>query len=317
MAKKNEHVIIAYFPSSEAATEAANKIKEWDKAGADIKLGGIGILTWKNGDIKTRKVGSRAGGKGAKWGLALGIATGILSGGATVLAGAAAGAASGGVLGSLFHTNLGLTDADKMRLEQQLQDGSAALVVMADEHEVTPTKAELARLGGKVEDYLVPEATMEQVDQADNVEPVAEEDKLLVLGKGGPLTNVEGIGPSRRKALAGIGITSTTVLLERGSTQAGRAEIATQSKISEKLINGWVSAVDLARVSGVGKQYAELLQAAGVNSVGDLAKQDAASLRKQLVSINATKKLVREVPGETQVAKWVSQAKELPQVVTN
>ena len=87
MANKNKHVIIGYFPSREAATEAAAQLKTWDKANKDIKLGGIGILTADKGTIKTRMVGRRASGTGAKWGLILGAATGILSGGVTLVGG--------------------------------------------------------------------------------------------------------------------------------------------------------------------------------------------------------------------------------------
>jgi len=317
MADKNKHVVIGYFAGDEEAKKAADQLKQWDKANDDIKLGGIGILNWKNGNIKTRKVGRRAGGTGAKLGMALGAATGILSGGVTLIGGAVAGAAGGAVMGALFHKSLGLTDDDKKRLEQHLQDGGAALVVMADENEVKPTKAEMSGLGGRVEDYQVPDETMVQVEKSNEVEPVPEEEKLLVLGKGGSLKTVEGIGSARAKALAGIGITTTTALLERGATQAGRAEIAAQSKISQKLIDSWVSEIDLARVSGVGPQSAELLQAAGVTRVGELAKQDAAGLRKQLVTVNATKKLVREVPGVSSIEKWINQAKGLPEAIKN
>jgi len=293
MSNKNKHVIISYFPNPEAALGAAKQLKKWDKANKDIKLGGIGILTWKKNKVKTRKVGSRAGGTGAKWGIALGAVTGILSGGVTLIGGAVAGAAGGAVLGALFHKSLGLTDADKERLEQFLQDGGAAVVVMADEIEVYPTSAELTSLGGKVENYLVPEQTMEQVEESTDVEPVAEEDVAVVTGLGGRLTTVEGIGPARSATLASVGIATKQALLDRGATQAGRAEIAEQSKISEKLISSWVSAVDLSRVKGIGAQYGELLQAAGVASVGDLAQQEAASLYEQLLAANTTRKLVR------------------------
>ena len=143
MANKNKHVIIGYFPTKRAATEAAQPLKKWDKANDDIKLGGTGILTWEKGKIKTRKVGNRAGGTGAKWGLILGAATGILSGGVTLIGGATVGVVGGAVAGSLFHKHLGLTDADKERLQQYLQNGGAAIVVMADADEVLPTMAEL------------------------------------------------------------------------------------------------------------------------------------------------------------------------------
>jgi predicted flap endonuclease-1-like 5' DNA nuclease len=209
-----------------------------------------------------------------------------------------------------------LTDADMERLGLHLQDGGAALVVMADEHEVEPTKAELARLGGRVEDYLVPEETMEQVEESTDVEPVAEEEVPAITVASGRVGTVQGIGPARAAALAAVGITTKQALLERGATPAGRAEIAEQSKISEKLIAGWVSAVDLSRVRGIGAQMGELLQAAGVTTVGDLAQQEAASLHEQLLAVNATKKLVRQVPGVSQIENWIGQAKELPQAVT-
>jgi len=317
MANKNKHVIISYFPNQEAATEAAKQLKKWDKANKDIKLGGVGILTWKKNKIKTRKVGARAGGTGAKLGLALGAVTGILSGGVTLIGGAVAGVAGGAVLGAMFHKNLGLTDADKERLEQHLQGGGAAVVVMSDEVEVYPTSAELTQLGGKVENFQVPEETMAQMEKSTDVEPVVEEDIQTVTGLGGRLQTVEGIGQARSAALAAIGITTKQALLDRGATAAGRAEIAGQSKISEKLIASWVSAIDLSRVKGVGAQYGELLQAAGVTKVGDLAQQDAASLREQLVAVNTTKNLVRDVPGVSKIENWIGQAKELPQVVTD
>ncbi len=330
MANKNKHVIIGYFPSKEAATEAANQLKQWDKANDDVKLGGMGILTWENGKIKSRKVGNRAGGTGAKWGLILGAATGILSGGVTLIGGAAVGVVGGAVAGSLFHKHLGLTDADKDRLVQYLQNGGAAVVVMADDHEVEPAKAELASLGAKVENYEVPEETVEQVEEAVEVEQVegdpadhvdervivAEEDISASAVLKGHVQTVQGIGPARVAALAAIGITTRQELLDRGATPEGRAEIAAQSQISEKLIAGWVSAVDLTRVTGIGPQSAELLEAAGVATVGDLAQQDAASLHEKLVAVNASRKLVSVVPGVSQIEKAIETAKGLPQAVT-
>ena len=194
MANKNKHVIIGYFPSKEAATEAANQLKQWDKANDDVKLGGMGILTWENGKIKSRKVGNRAGGTGAKWGLILGAATGILSGGVTLIGGAAVGVVGGAVAGSLFHKHLGLTDADKDRLVQYLQNGGAAVVVMADDHEVEPAKAELASLGAKVENYEVPEETVEQVEEAVEVEQV----------EGDPADHVDERVDRRRRGHPGV-----------------------------------------------------------------------------------------------------------------
>jgi len=98
--------------------------------------------------------------------------TGILSGGVTLIGGAVAGAATGALGGALFHKSLGLSDADKKRLDDHLQKGGAALVAMADDDEVNATRAELASLGGDVESYELPSATAEKVDAATEVKPV-------------------------------------------------------------------------------------------------------------------------------------------------
>jgi uncharacterized membrane protein len=171
MAKKDKHVVIAYYPGADKADDASDQLKSWDKANDDIKLGGIGILFWEDGKIKTRKVGGHETSEGAGWGLALGAALGILSGGVTLIGGALAGVAGGAVLGSFFHKGLGLSDADKQRLDEKLQAGGAALVAMCDADEIDATKAELASLGGEVEDYKVPDETVEKVEEATEVQP--------------------------------------------------------------------------------------------------------------------------------------------------
>lgn len=171
MANKNTQVIIAYFDGADKADAAANQLKDWDKANDAVKLGGIGILVWEDGKVKTRKVGGRAAGSGAKWGTILGVATGILSGGVTLIGGALAGAAGGAVLGSFFHKSLGLSDDDNARLEKHLQGGGAALVVMADEDEVAATSDELKSLNGKVESHAVPAETVENAEAAEEVKP--------------------------------------------------------------------------------------------------------------------------------------------------
>lgn len=315
MSNKNKHVVIGYFPSKDAATEAAKQMKKWDKASKDIKLGGIGVLTWHKNRIKTHLVGSRAAGTGAKWGLALGAITGILSGGVTLLGGAVAGLAGGSILGSFFHKHLGLSDADKERLERHLQDGGAAVVVMADDSEVKPIADELTRLGGPTDQYQIPEEMMEHVEKSAQVEPVSEDELVLVTGVRGNLLSVEGIGPTRETALMAIGINSKKELLEKGATPAGRTEIAEKAQLSEKLVTGWVSSIDLSRVKGVGSQYGELLQAAGVASVGDLARQDASNLVEKMRLIDEKRNLVRVLPGINQVENWIQQAKQLPEVV--
>jgi uncharacterized membrane protein len=329
MAKTN-HVIIAYFDNKDQAATVADEIKDWDKANDAIKLGGIGVLTWKGGKVKTQKVSRASGRRGAKWGLALGAAAGILSGGVTLVGGAVAGAAVGAVGAKLFHKSLGLGDADEARLKQKLSEGKAALVVMATEDEVDATKAELATLGGQVEDYQVPAETMAAVEEATEVkeeaaevaEPAAEAeaapepDAPRVVRMPGTLESVEGIGPAHVATLKAAGITTKRRLLLAGATPEGRARVAKETKISEKLIMKWVSAVDLARVTGVKAQFSELLVAGGVLTVGQLAEQEAGELRGRLAELNKQKNITRLVPGTTQLGKWIEEAKGLPQLVT-
>ena len=108
----------------------------------------------------------------------------------------------------------------------------------------------------------------------------------------------------------------TSARVRGGGAKKGRADLAASTGISEKLIASWVSAVDLSRVKGIGAQMGELLQAAGVTTVGALAQQEAASLHEQLIAVNATRKLVRQVPGVSQIETWIGTAKDLPQAVT-
>jgi uncharacterized membrane protein len=182
MANKNRNLIIAYFPSVDEAKKAADNLRNWDKASDNIKLGGIGIITEDDdGKLKTQKVGARAAGTGAKWGTIVGAVAGIFSGGITLIGGAIVGLAAGSVAGALFHKHIGMEDHDKERLLQHLKNGGAALAVMADDEEVNPAKAELARLDGEVESYLVPDETVEELETAaDNAD--VEEVEVAVLG---------------------------------------------------------------------------------------------------------------------------------------
>ena len=156
MSNKNRNLIVAYYDSADAADEAAQKLKLWDKARKDIKLGGIGIITLEDDKLKTHKVGARASGTGAKWGTILGAtgslatgvlaAAGVLTGGIALIPAAIAGLAVGTGAGALFHKKVGMTDSDRIRLEDHLKGGGAALAVMADAIEVEPTKEEIAKL---------------------------------------------------------------------------------------------------------------------------------------------------------------------------
>lgn len=132
-----------------------------------------------------------------------------------------------------------------------------------------------------------------------------------------PLTEVEGIGPAYAEKLRAAGVATTEALLERGCDRGGRDALAEATGISGALILRWVNQADLFRIDGVGEQYAELLEAAGVDSVPELAQRNAASLQAKLADANAERNLVRQVPVESQVARWIEEAKALPRVVTH
>ena len=127
---------------------------------------------------------------------------------------------------------------------------------------------------------------------------------------------IEGVGPVYAEKLKAVGIDTPKDLLERGSTPKGRQEIADATGISEKLVLKWVNHVDLYRIKGIGSEYADLLEIAGVDTVVELATRNPANLYQRLVSINIEKRLVRKVPFPSQVEEWIEQAKQLPRAVS-
>lgn len=113
-----------------------------------------------------------------------------------------------------------------------------------------------------------------------------------------------------------VGIQTTQALLENGATSQGRKEIAERSEISASLILEWVNHVDLFRINGVGEEYADLLEEAGVDTVPELAQRNPDNLYQKLVDVNLQKRLVRRLPNQSQVGDWVQQATRLPRVIT-
>ena len=125
------------------------------------------------------------------------------------------------------------------------------------------------------------------------------------------LIKIEGIGEKYATKLKMIGISTTGTLLDRGRTPRGRKEIAEKSKISKTLILEWVNLADLFRIKGVGEEYSDLLEEAGVDTVVELAQRNPANLYASVVDVNKKKKLVRKLPTEDQIKDWVKQAKYL------
>jgi predicted flap endonuclease-1-like 5' DNA nuclease len=131
------------------------------------------------------------------------------------------------------------------------------------------------------------------------------------------IKKIEGIGPKYANTLAKSGVKTTTRLLKDGASKKGRQMLAQKTGISEKLILEWVNLADLMRVKGVGEEYSDLLEEAGVDSVKELRNRKADNLHKAMVDTNAKKKLVRRPPSMKEVTNWVKQAQKLPPVVTH
>lgn len=129
------------------------------------------------------------------------------------------------------------------------------------------------------------------------------------------LSFVEGIGPAYEEKLNALGIKTTEKFFEVAATKKGRKDLAERSGISEKLILEWTNMIDLYRIKGVGSEYADLLEAAGVDTVVELAGRRADNLLKKMEEVNAEKKLVRLLPSLKMVEGWIAQAKELPRGV--
>ncbi len=130
------------------------------------------------------------------------------------------------------------------------------------------------------------------------------------------LTKIEGIGEAYAQKLKAIGIATTEALLKQGAKPKGRQEIAEKSGISDKLILKWINRADLFRVKGIGEEYADLLEIAGVDTVPELARRNPENLYQKMIEVNEEKNLVRKPPSQSQVQGWVEQAKDLPRVIT-
>lgn len=125
------------------------------------------------------------------------------------------------------------------------------------------------------------------------------------------IEEIEGIGQVYADKLRAIGIKTTEELLDRAATPKGRKEIAEETGISDKLVLRWANHADLFRIKGVAGQFAELLEAAGVDTVKELRHRVAANLQPKLVEVNEAKNLCNRVPAVAEVEKMIAQAKEL------
>ena len=129
------------------------------------------------------------------------------------------------------------------------------------------------------------------------------------------LVNIEGIGEQYAEKLAQAKIGTTQTLLRRCATRQGRRQISRESGVSGSKLLAFVNRADLFRIRGVGEEYSDLLEAAGVDTVPELAQRTAEHLCAKMIEVNQRRNLVRHVPGEARVQDWIQQAKKLDRVI--
>jgi len=129
------------------------------------------------------------------------------------------------------------------------------------------------------------------------------------------IASIEGVGQVHTKTLSQAGIKSTQALLKIAATVNGRKELEEKTKIAHKQLLDWVNRADLMRIKGIGEEYSDLLEKAGVDTVVELANRNADNLLEKVIAINKEKKLVRQLPVLSMITDWIKQAKKLPRVV--
>jgi predicted flap endonuclease-1-like 5' DNA nuclease len=131
-----------------------------------------------------------------------------------------------------------------------------------------------------------------------------------------PLTDIDGIEPEVACRLKSVGIRTTAKLLEAAKNPKGRKKLAERTGFDEKRILCWANMADKMRIKGIGEEYAELLQAAGVDTVKELKYRNPCNLAMAMAAANTKRKLVRLLPSEKAVLRWIEHAKKLPLKIT-
>jgi predicted flap endonuclease-1-like 5' DNA nuclease len=129
------------------------------------------------------------------------------------------------------------------------------------------------------------------------------------------LKGIDGIGEDNSRLLKQVGIHSVQALLDRGASIQGRRDLAKNTGISESQLLRWLNNADLFRIRGIGEEYAELLELAGIDTVSELTQRQPVELHRGLIGANDKRQLVKQLPSLNQVKNWIEQAKQLPPVI--
>ncbi len=133
----------------------------------------------------------------------------------------------------------------------------------------------------------------------------------------GSIDTIDGMKRTEARTLRKSGVRTTEKLLRRAGTRSGRRELASNTGLTERQILDWVNRADLMRVKGIGEEYSDLLEAAGVDTCKELRNRNPQSLLVRMTQVNSKKRLVRRLPTEVMVKRWVNHAKSLPPAVSH
>lgn len=131
------------------------------------------------------------------------------------------------------------------------------------------------------------------------------------------IEDIEGIGPAYKEKLAKVGIGTTQQLLEQCGGKTGRKKVSEATEISAKLLLTWANMADMMRINGVGPQFAELLEAAGVDTIKELRTRNVANLTAKMAEVQEAKRICKAAPAESQVAKWIEAAKGMEPTISH
>ena len=312
MSEKYIFMVIRY-PAARTAVEALAALRELMQKGIASLKDAVAVTKTEQGEIELHRGQDDLAAKGFLNGRLIGIIFADLFGSATWdMDGPLAGTAFS-MLGQGIHDNL------VKELGEEMTPGESAVAVLVEgaNWRKAVDSMRVHNFQGKIvisQNVMGDLAQVEiLLEDEENIPPVPE--KIALPPKKG-LKYIAGIGDAYRQKLLEAGIMNVDGLLEKGSTPQGRKEIAGTTGVSDKLVLRWVNMADLYRVHGIGQEYAELLEAAGVDTVPELAQRVPATLLEMMVAANAQRKMVRRLPPLSQVESWVAQAKDLPRVIT-
>ena len=233
-------------------------------------------------------------------------------------------------------TMAGIVAADTMRASQEEPDvEDTALEEVIEELDEESSADPGAEQEGEVsippflQDFMTEEGELDleavAVDEqaefpeqakASGEESEVEEETAVHATTPLPVRKIEGIGPVYSDKLAEVGIHTTHDLLDASADRKSRDELSLKSGISPTLILGWTNRADLMRVPGIGEEFSDLLEKAGVDTIKELAYRNPENLYDKLIEVNEEKSLVRRPPSQTEVTSWVQAAKELDPLIT-